>query len=51
MALSSRAAFFEDIYFPEEKGGGTGGTGDGLGEDYGVEKITKIDKGIGHKFW
>ena len=21
------------------------------GEDYGVEKITKINKGIGHKFW
>ena len=31
--------------------GERGGTGDGLGEDYGVEKITKIDKGIGHKFW
>ena len=27
MALSSRAAFFEDIYFPEEKGGGGRGTG------------------------
>ena len=32
---------FLKISFPEQKGG----------EDYGVEKIGKINKGIGHKFW
>ena len=31
----------EDIFSYAERGG----------EDYGVEKITKINKGIGHKFW
>ena len=30
------------IFFPEQKEGG---------EDYVVEKIAKINKGIGHKFW
>ena len=29
-------------FFPEQKEGG---------EDYVVEKIAKINKGIGHKFW
>ena len=33
---------FLKIFFPEEKGGG---------EDCGVEKNTKVNKGIGHKFW
>ena len=37
---------FLKIFVPEEKGGGGGG-----GEDYGVERITKINKAIGHKFW
>ena len=32
---------FLKIFFPEQKKGG---------EDYGVEKITKINKVIGHKF-
>ena len=32
---------FLKIFFPEQKGGG---------ENYGVEKITNINKGIGHKF-
>ena len=31
---------FLKIFFPEKKGG----------EDYGVEKNTKIKKGVGHKF-
>ena len=33
---------FLKIFLPEQKGGG--------GENYGVEKITNINKGIGHKF-
>ena len=33
---------FLKIFFPEQKEGG---------EDYVVEKIAKINKGIGHKFW
>ena len=33
---------FLKIFFPEQKKGG---------EDYVVLKITKITKGIGHKFW
>ena len=37
----TRTAFSEDI-FPEQKDGK---------EDYAIEKITKINKGIGHKFW
>ena len=40
IAHYSRTAFSEDI-FPEQKEGG---------EDYVVEKIAKINKGIGHKF-
>ena len=40
IAHSSRTAFFEDIISWGERG-----------EDYGVEKNTKITKGIGHKFW
>ena len=36
--LSNSVSF--KIFFHEEKGG----------EDYGVEKNTKINKGIGHKF-
>ena len=38
----SWTAFSEDIFSWAEGGGG---------EDYGVEKIGKINKGIGHKFW
>ena len=41
IAHSSRTAFSEDIFSWAERGG----------EDYVVEKITKINKGIGHKFW
>ena len=37
----SWTAFSEDIFSWAEGGG----------EDYGVEKIGKINKGIGHKFW
>ena len=33
---------FLKIFFPEQKE---------VGEDYGVEKITRINKVIGHKFW
>ena len=32
---------FLKIFFPEQKGG----------NDYGIERITKINKGIPHKFW
>ena len=32
---------FLKIFFPKRKEGG----------DYGVERITNIKKGIGHKFW
>ena len=32
----------EDIFSWAEKGGR---------EDYAIEKIAKINKGIGHKFW
>ena len=39
IANSSRTAFLEDIFSWAERGG----------ENYGVEKITKINKGIGHK--
>ena len=35
-------AFFHTAFFPKQKEGG---------EDYIVEKITKISKGIGHRFW
>ena len=35
---------FLKIFFPEQNEGGGG-------EDYAVEKIAKINKGIGHKFW
>ena len=45
IAHSSRTAFSEDIFSSGERGGGGGG-----GEDYGVEKNTKINEGIGHKF-
>ena len=38
---STQIAFSEDIFSWAEKGG----------ENYVVEKITKISKGIGHKFW
>ena len=41
IAHSYWTAFFEDIFSWGERGG----------EDYGVEKIIKIKKGIGHKFW
>ena len=41
IAHSSRTAFSEDIFSIAEKGG----------EDYGVEKITKINKSFGLKFW
>ena len=37
---------FVKIFIPEQKEGGGG-----LGKDYVVEKIAKINKGIGHKFW
>ena len=37
---------FLKILLLEQKGKGGGG-----GEHYGVERITKINKGIGHKFW
>ena len=40
IAHSYRTAFLK-IFFLRRKGG----------EDYGVEKITKFHKGIGHKFW
>ena len=40
IAHSTRTAFFEDILSLAERGG----------EDSVVEKITKINKGIGHKF-
>ena len=43
IAYSSRILFFEDIFSWGERGGG--------GEDYGVEKNTKVNKGISHKFW
>ena len=43
IAHSSGTTFSEDI-FPEQKGGGE------WGENYGVEKNTKINEGIGHKF-
>ena len=41
IAHSTRTAFSEDTFSWAERGG----------EDYVVEKITKINKGIGHKFW
>ena len=41
---SSRTAVSEDIFSWAERGGEGG-------EDDVVEKITKINKGIGHKFW
>ena len=41
IAHSTRTAFSEDIFSRAERGG----------EDYVAEKITKINKGIGHKFW
>ena len=41
IAHSTRTAFSEDIFPWAERGG----------EDYAVEKITQISKGIGHKFW
>ena len=41
LRIPSKQRFLR-IFFPEQKEGG---------EDYGVEKITKINKGIGHKFW
>ena len=37
----SQTAFSEDIFLEQKKGE----------EDYGVQKITKINKGNGHKFW
>ena len=37
----SRTAFSEDIFSWAERGA----------EGYVVEKITKFNKGIGHKFW
>ena len=40
---SSQTAFSQDISSWAERGGG--------GEDCVVEKITKINKGIGRKFW
>ena len=40
IAHSSRTAFSEDIFSWAERGG----------EDYGVEKVTKINKCIGYKF-
>ena len=40
MAHSSQTAFFEDIFLRGER----------RGEDYEVEKNTRINKGIGHKF-
>ena len=42
IAHSSRTAFSEDIFSSAERGGGR--------KDYGVEKNTKINEGIGHKF-
>ena len=36
------SSIFLKLFFPQQKEGW---------DDYGVEKITKIDKGIGHKFW
>ena len=41
IAHSTRTAFSEDTFSWEERGG----------EDYVVEKNTKINEGIGHKFW
>ena len=41
-AFSKDIAFFHTAFFPQQKEGG---------DDYVVEKITKINKGIGHKFW
>ena len=41
IAHSSRTVFPKDIFSWVRKGG----------EDYGVEKINKINKGDGHKFW
>ena len=41
IAHFTRTAFSEDTFSRAERGG----------EDYVVEKITKINKGIGHKFW
>ena len=41
LRIPSKQRFLR-IFFPEQKEGG---------EDYGAEKITKINKGIGHKFW
>ena len=38
---SSRTAFYEDIFSWAGKGA----------EDYRVEQISKINKGISHKFW
>ena len=39
--------FWKYFYLSRKKGKGGGGSGR---EDYVVEKITKITKGIGHKF-
>ena len=41
IAHSPRTAFSEDIFSWTKKGE----------KDYGVEKMTKINKGIGNKFW
>ena len=41
---------FLKIFVPEEKGWGKRGGRGGGGEDYEVERITKINKAIGHKF-
>ena len=46
IAHSSRTAFSEDIFSWAERW-----RGEQVGEDYGVEKITKIKKSIGNKFW
>ena len=41
IAHSPQTAFSEDIFSWTKKGE----------KDYGVEKMTKINKGIGNKFW
>ena len=49
-AHSSQTAYFENIFSWAETEGRGGGGGGGGAEDYVIEKLTKISKGIGHKF-
>ena len=49
----AHSSHFLKIFFSEKaesEGRGRGGRWRGGGEDYGTEKITKIKKGIDHKF-